>query len=76
VGECLFWYRPTQVVPDKWPLYGCVFMCVILVVAVVINGCKQNAGENFLKSKNVLKLWKKTKTLKRDKNCSSSVSVR
>jgi len=51
-------------------------MCVILAVAVVINGCKQNAGENFLKSKNVLKLWKKTKTLKSDKNCSSSVSVR
>ena len=24
VGECLFWYRPTRVVPDKRPLNGCV----------------------------------------------------
>jgi len=22
-GECFFWYRPTWVVPDKWPLNGC-----------------------------------------------------
>ena len=24
VGECFFWYRPTQVVPDQRPLNGCV----------------------------------------------------
>jgi len=24
VGECFFWYRPTQVVLDKGPLNGCV----------------------------------------------------
>ena len=23
-----FWYRPTQVVPDKGPLNGCVCVCV------------------------------------------------
>jgi len=23
-----FWYRPTQVVPDKTPLNGCVCVCV------------------------------------------------
>jgi len=23
-----FWYRPTQVVPDKGPLNGCVYVCV------------------------------------------------
>jgi len=23
-----FWYRPTQVVPEKGPLNGCVFLCV------------------------------------------------
>ena len=22
-GKCFFWYRPTRVVPDKWPLNGC-----------------------------------------------------
>jgi len=25
VGECSFWYQPTQVVPGKGPLNGCVF---------------------------------------------------
>ena len=28
VGECFFWYRPTRVVPDQWPLNGCVCVCV------------------------------------------------
>ena len=28
MGECFFWYRPTQVVPDKRPLNGCVCLCV------------------------------------------------
>ena len=23
-GECIFWYRPTGVVPDQRPLNGCV----------------------------------------------------
>ena len=23
MGECFFWYRPTQVVPDQRPLNGC-----------------------------------------------------
>ena len=23
MGECFFWYQPTRVVPDKWPLNGC-----------------------------------------------------
>ena len=23
-----FWYRLTRVVPDKWPLNGCVCVCV------------------------------------------------
>jgi len=31
VGECLFWYWPTRVVPDKRPLNGCV--CVHCVVS-------------------------------------------
>ena len=26
-----FWYRLTWVVPDKWPLNGCVCVCVIKV---------------------------------------------
>ena len=30
VGECFFWYRPTQVVPDQRPLNGCVCVCVIV----------------------------------------------
>ena len=29
VGECFFWYRPTQAVPDKGPLNSCV--CVIYI---------------------------------------------
>ena len=28
VGECFLWCRPTQVVPDKRPLNGCVCVCV------------------------------------------------
>ena len=28
MGECFFCYRPTQVVPDKGPLNGCVCVCV------------------------------------------------
>ena len=28
MGECFFWYRPTQVVPDQRPLNGCVCVCV------------------------------------------------
>ena len=27
VGECFFWYRPTQVAPDQRPLNGCVCVC-------------------------------------------------
>jgi len=27
VGECLFWYRPTQVVPDQRPLNGRCCCC-------------------------------------------------
>jgi len=30
VGECFFWYRPTQVVPDKRPLNGCVCVAVTI----------------------------------------------
>ena len=30
VGECLFWYRLTWVVPDKGQLSGCVCVCVLL----------------------------------------------
>jgi len=32
VGECFFWYQPTQVVPDQRPLNSC--MCVTAVKAV------------------------------------------
>ena len=28
MGECFFWYRPTQVIPDKGPLNDCVCMCM------------------------------------------------
>jgi len=28
VGECFFWYRPTQVVPDERQLNGGVCVCV------------------------------------------------
>ena len=28
MGECFFWYWPTQVVPDEGPLNGCVCVCV------------------------------------------------
>jgi len=28
VGECFFWYRPTQVIPDPMPLNGCACVCV------------------------------------------------
>ena len=31
VGECFFWYRPTRVVLDKRPLYGCVCVCVCVI---------------------------------------------
>ena len=31
VGECFFWYRPTQVVPDKGSLNGSVCVCVFRV---------------------------------------------
>ena len=27
MGECLFWYRPTRVVPDQRPLNGCCCCC-------------------------------------------------
>jgi len=27
VGECFFWYQPTEVVPDQWLLNGCVCVC-------------------------------------------------
>jgi len=30
VGECFFWYWPTQVVPDKGPLNGCVHVCCVM----------------------------------------------
>ena len=32
VGECFFWYGPTQVVPDQGPLNGCVCVCVCVWV--------------------------------------------
>jgi len=30
-----FWYRLTSVVPEKWPLNGCVYVCVcdLLIVS-------------------------------------------
>jgi len=33
----LFWYRLTQVVPDKWLLNKCVYVCVCLFM--VISNC-------------------------------------
>ena len=36
MGECFFWYRPTQVVPDQWPLNGCVCVCVCACVCVCV----------------------------------------
>jgi len=37
VGECVFWYRPTWVVPDQRPLngYECVRACVCVCVCVL-----------------------------------------
>jgi len=39
VGECFFWYRPTQVVPDKRPLNGCVCVCVRACVRACVCVC-------------------------------------
>ena len=36
MGECFFWYQPTQVVPDKRLLNGCVYVCVCVRACVVI----------------------------------------
>jgi len=43
VGECFFWYRPTRVVPEKEPLNGCVYVCVLIVQLPV-----ENSTEKFL----------------------------
>ena len=40
MGECFFWYRPTQVVPDQRPLNGCVCVCVRACVRVLSPGSK------------------------------------
>ena len=34
-----FWYRPTQVVLEKWPLNGCVCVC-IYTVEFIITACR------------------------------------
>ena len=39
VGECFFWYRPTQVVPDKGPLNGCACVCVCVCACVRMRAC-------------------------------------
>ena len=48
MGECFFWYRPTQVVPDQRPLNGrCCCCCVVnqfLVIACFqVNPCQPAA---------------------------------
>ena len=43
MGECFFWYRPTRVVPEKEPLNGCVYVCVLIVQLPV-----ENSTEKFL----------------------------
>ena len=37
VGECFFWYRPTQVVPDKQPLNGCCCFVVPFFLTVMFH---------------------------------------
>jgi len=32
-----FWYRPTWVVPEKGPLNGCVWVCAIYIVCLLIS---------------------------------------
>ena len=38
-----FWYRPTQVVPEKGPLNGCVCVCVCYY-----KYCKMPTGDVFV----------------------------
>jgi len=40
MGECLFWYRPTRVVPDQRLLNGCVCVCVRACVCVCVSVCR------------------------------------
>ena len=37
MGECIFWLRPNQVVPDKGSLNSCVCVCVTLALLYTKN---------------------------------------
>jgi len=55
VGECFFWYRPTQVIPDKRPLNGCVCVCVAVQVTYhdlsdKLFSCLQSNCDNYQQS--------------------------
>ena len=39
VGECFFWYRPTQLVQDKGPWNSCVCVCVHARARVCVCVC-------------------------------------
>ena len=39
MGECIFGYRPTRVVPDKRPLNGCVCVCACVRVFPTLTSC-------------------------------------
>ena len=51
-GECFFWYRPTQVVPDKRPLNGCC--CSINTVLLDMTYLWPHRCASFLNLKIVL----------------------
>jgi len=36
--NCFFWYQPTRVVPDRRPLNGCVFVCVLYYAVCIVCG--------------------------------------
>ena len=38
MGECFFWYGPTELDPDKGPLNSCMCVCFILHSCVFIAG--------------------------------------
>jgi len=48
-GECFFWYQPTQVVPEKGLLNGCV--CVLVMCQ------KVNINEAMLLHQESIKLF-------------------
>ena len=47
MGECLFWYRPTRVVPDQRPLNGCCCCCCCCRVCIVTNRSREFEAEKL-----------------------------